>query len=127
MIPSPVGSLSHLTVPCAIRMFPLSLGGGGPPAKPRATMAGDSPRDRGEQQKSADEGPRPSRRSHSLEPSFVHVRKEPNFRVPENARRLAKDRNDCQGRFWCRGRGPAGGRGEKSRAPERSRARPLRR
>src|SRR5260370_40312578 len=127
MKPYPFASLNHLTVPCAIRLFPLSLGGDGPPAKPRATMAGDSPRDRGEQQKSADEGPRPSRRSHSLEPSFVHVRKEPNFRVPENARRLAKDRNDCQGRFWCRGRGSAGGRGEGGRAPEWSGARSVRR
>src|SRR5260370_33165166 len=70
MKPYPFASLNHLTVPCAIRLFPLSLGGDGPPAKPPATMAGDSPRDRGEQQKSADEGPRPSRRSHSLEPRF---------------------------------------------------------
>src|SRR5260370_12501860 len=82
MKPYPFASLNHLTVPCAIRLFPLSLGGDGPPAKPRATMAGDSPRDRGEQQKSADEGPRPSRRSHSLEPGFVSRTKGTELQIP---------------------------------------------
>src|SRR5262249_38499471 len=89
MKPYPFASLNHLTVPCAIRLFPLSLGGDEPPAKPRATMAGVSPRKRGEQKKRRG-GPKPSRRYRSLGPSLAHVRKKQHFRDSRNRAQVSK-------------------------------------
>src|SRR5689334_4070530 len=86
MKPYPFASLNHLTVPCAIRLYPLSLGGDGRPLAPRHHGWG-FPRDRGEQQKSDDEGPGPSRRSHSLEAMLAHVRKEPDIKIPKSRSR----------------------------------------
>ena len=51
MNPYPFSELNHFTVPCAIRLFPLSWAGMDRPLGPRATMAGVSPRKRGEQKK----------------------------------------------------------------------------
>src|SRR3990167_5082433 len=48
MKPYPLASLNHLTVPCAIPRFPLSLGGGEPPTKSPDHHGRGLPRDRGE-------------------------------------------------------------------------------
>src|SRR5262245_3208099 len=121
MKPYPFASLNHLTVPCAIRLFPLSLGGDEPPAKPRATMAGVSPRNRGEQKKRR-RGPKPSRRCRSLGPSLAHVRKKQHFKDPRNRAQVSKGAEPLSRLFLAALEGPAGG-GKRGRAPGRPEAR----
>src|SRR3989304_6669949 len=48
MKPYPLASLNHLTVPCAMPGFPLSLSGGEPPTKSPDHHGRGLPRDRGE-------------------------------------------------------------------------------
>src|SRR5260370_34393032 len=74
-------------------------------------MAGESPRDRGEQQKSADEGPRPSRRSHSLEPSFVSRTKATELQSPRKRAQVSKGPERLSRASLVPGPGVYGGRG----------------
>src|SRR5882724_6311162 len=80
MKPYPFASLNHLTVPCAIRLFPLSWAGMDRPLGPAPPWLGFPPGSGGNK-KSATEDRGPHRRYRSLEPIFVHVREKQRFMV----------------------------------------------
>src|SRR6266545_3913960 len=102
MKPYPFASLNHLTVPCAIRLFPLSLRTGmSRPCNPQATMAGGPPGSGGIKKA-------PSRtgvlgRHNLLHSALYHVRTKRHFHVTQSGEQISKGPQRLSRLFWGSG------------------------